>query len=104
MDDVWTADCHVRLGVDLISHGWDAVVLTALRGGPARRVDLRRAMGGAADKVLHAALLRLRSRGLVEQHERAYRLTPLGESFAHGPLLALARWAEANAAAVTADA
>ncbi len=101
MEPLSTADCHVRLGVDLIAHSWDAVVLTALRGGPRRRVELRAELGGVADKVLHQSLARLRARGLVEQVDQAYRLTATGASFAGGPLLALAQWAEQNAAAVT---
>lgn len=100
MRDVLPAasDCFVRLGVDLIAHRWDAVVLTVLRAGPTRRVEMLSAIGGISDKSLHQSLVRLRERGLVEQGGDAgsYRLTAIGTSFASGPLLALARWAEVN--------
>lgn len=92
------ADCFVRLGVELIAHRWDAVVLTALRDGSLRRVDLRAGIGGISDKALHESLLRLRDCRLVEKDDEGsrYRLTGVGESFATGPVLALAQWAEAN--------
>ncbi|GAA1458167.1 winged helix-turn-helix transcriptional regulator [Williamsia maris] len=92
------ADCFVRLGVELIAHQWDAVVLTVLRSGPSRRAALVSAIGGISDKSLHESLRRLRESGLVEKDEvgNVYRLTELGESFATGPVLTLAQWAEAN--------
>lgn len=89
------ADCHVRLGVDLVRHQWDAVVLTALRDRSAQRRELRAALGDPGDKVLHEALGRLRARGLIGQSpDGAYALTAIGRSFACGPLLALAQWAQ----------
>ena len=98
-----SADCFVRLGVELIAHRWDAVVLTALRIGPLRRVDLRAEIGGITDKSLHQSLLRLRDNGLVDNDgpERRYRLTDTGHSLAHGPVLTLARWAEENQTSLT---
>ena len=92
------ADCFVRLGVELIAHQWDAVVLTVLRSGPSRRADLVTAIGGISDKSLHGSLRRLRDAGLVDKDEDGtrYRLTDLGSSLATGPLLALAQWAESN--------
>lgn len=90
------ADCFVRLGVDLISHRWDAVVLTALRTGSARRVDLLSAIGGISDKSLHESLFRLSRRGLVGRDGTTYCLTSTGSSLANGPILALAQWAETN--------
>ncbi|MGF0309036.1 MULTISPECIES: winged helix-turn-helix transcriptional regulator [Nocardiaceae] len=92
------ADCFVRLGVELIAHQWDAVVLTALRSGPTRRVDLVSMIGGISDKSLHESMRRLRTFRLVEKDDVGgmYRLTDTGESFANGPLLALAQWAESN--------
>jgi len=95
------ADCHVRLGAGLISHRWDPVVLAVLRAGPARRRDLLRSIGGVSDKSLHESLGRLGGLGLVARGdgaEPAYELTELGRSFATGPLLALAQWAEEHAA------
>lgn len=102
----FTADCHVRLGVQLIAHTWDAVVLTRLRDGPARRRELLRDVGGVSDKVLHESLARLCAHGLVEAvPDRAgFRLTGLGTSLAHGPVLELARWAEEHAPELDAAA
>lgn len=92
------ADCFVRLGVELIAHQWDAVVLTVLRSGPSRRAALVSAIGGISDKSLHESLRRLRDAGLVEKDDTGamYRLTDLGGSLATGPLLALAQWAESH--------
>ena len=92
------ADCFVRLGVELIAHQWDAVVLTVLRSGPSRRAALVSAIGGISDKSLHESLRRLRDSALIEKDDvgSMYRLTELGESLATGPVLALAQWAETN--------
>jgi DNA-binding HxlR family transcriptional regulator len=92
------SDCYVRLGVELISHQWDAVVLTALRTRSVRRVDLVSMIGGISDKSLHESVRRLRDHGLVEKDNDGalYQLTETGRSFATGPLLALAQWAESN--------
>ncbi|WP_007517295.1 MULTISPECIES: winged helix-turn-helix transcriptional regulator [Pseudofrankia] len=100
----FVADCHVRAGAELLAHTWDPVVLTALRRGPRRRADLIREIGGLSDKVLHESLGRLVSRGLLTHEEgpgSAYRLTTLGESFASGPLRALAEWSAHHAAVLT---
>ncbi|MGV9824910.1 winged helix-turn-helix transcriptional regulator [Gordonia sp. NPDC003429] len=96
------ADCFVRLGVELIAHRWDAVVLTALRSGPARRVELISSIGGISDKSLHQSLVRLRDRRLVGRNVDTadYELTELGASLATGPLLDLARWAEQHRVAI----
>lgn len=99
----FVADCHVRAAAELISHVWDPVVLSALRLGPTRRNELLVRIGGISDKVLTEALRRLQARGLVTRASRAeprsgragavYQLSPLGESFANGPLAYLASWA-----------
>jgi DNA-binding HxlR family transcriptional regulator len=104
----FVSDCHVRAAVELINHTWDPVVLSALRAGPTRRNELLENIAGISDKVLTQALHRLRARGLVvrqDNDERAprsrgavYQLSPLGESFANGPLAQLAQWAAANQA------
>lgn len=100
---IFVTDCHVRAAVELINHTWDPVVLSALRRGPTRRNELLTHISGASDKVLTQSLRRLQARGLVARSHPArpsagtvgaiYRLTELGESFAHGPLAELARWA-----------
>jgi DNA-binding HxlR family transcriptional regulator len=104
----FVSDCHVRAAVELISHAWDPVVLSALRSGPMRRNDLLTYIAGISDKVLTQALHRLQARALVTKVRLAgaasgrvgtiYQLTPLGESFANGPLAHLARWAADNQA------
>ncbi|SFW86262.1 winged helix-turn-helix transcriptional regulator [Amycolatopsis australiensis] len=104
----FVSDCHVRTAIDLIRHTWDSVVLSALRARPTRRNDLIARIAGASDKVLTQALRRLQARGLVTKARdtgqpaprtgATYRLTPLGESFANGPLAQLAQWAADNQA------
>jgi DNA-binding HxlR family transcriptional regulator len=102
----FVADCHVRTAAELISHRWDPVVLSALRRGPTRRTELLRRIGGTSDKVLTQSLQRLTARGLVvrvgtgdrplRRDGAVYQLSPLGVSFADGPLAQLARWAADN--------
>lgn len=101
----FASDCHVRAAADLITHTWDPVILSALRGGQTRRSELLARVGGLSDKVLTESLRRLQNRGLITKAEAkaddagrttpgaVYELTPLGESFANGPLLHLATWA-----------
>lgn len=103
---IFVTDCHVRTAVELINHAWDPVVLSALRLGPRRRNELLTHIAGASDKVLTQSLRRLQARGLVVRSRPTgptagtmgaiYQLTSLGESFAHGPLAELARWAADN--------
>jgi len=111
---IFITDCHVRAAVELINHTWDPVVLSALRLGPTRRKELLARISGASDKVLTYSLRRLQSHGLVARSHPAagpsagdvgavYRLTELGESFAHGPLAELARWAAENHAGLVAS-
>jgi DNA-binding HxlR family transcriptional regulator len=105
----FVSDCHVRAGVELISHAWDPVVLTALRLGPTRRSVLLHRIAGVSDKVLAESLRRLTARGLVtrtsgdqRRDTAVYELTGLGASFAHGPLAGLAEWAAENQAELAA--
>jgi DNA-binding HxlR family transcriptional regulator len=96
----------VRAAAELISHAWDPVVLSALRLGPTRRSELLPRIAGVSDKVLTESLRRLASRGLVtrapdgeparQRGSAVYQLSPLGESFANGPLAQLAQWAADN--------
>ena len=102
----FVSDCHVRAAAELISHVWDPVVLSALRLGPVRRSELLPRIAGVSDKVLTESLRRLASRGLVtrapdggqagNRGSAVYQLSPLGESFASGPLAQLAQWAADN--------
>ena len=95
----FVADCRLRMGTDLFTHVWDPVVLAALAAGPQRRRALRASIGGISDKALTEALHRLISNGLTERRSYAeapprvdYALTPLGRTFAEGPMRALADW------------
>ncbi len=106
--ETFVSDCHVRAAVELVRHTWDPVVVSALRMGPTRRSVLLDRIAGVSDKVLTESLRRLASRGLVARTSReaaVYELTPLGASFATGPLAHLAEWAAENqgALAPTAD-
>jgi DNA-binding HxlR family transcriptional regulator len=102
----FVSDCHVRAATELIRHTWDPVILAALRAGPIRRNELLRRIAGVSDKVLTQALQRLQSRQLVvpcggggseARHRGAvYELSPLGRSFAEGPLAHMAQWAAQN--------
>jgi DNA-binding HxlR family transcriptional regulator len=105
----FVSDCHVRAAVELISHVWDPVVLSALRRGPTRRSDPLRRVAGVSDKVLTESIRRLSARGLIartaagpRRDGAVYQLTALGASFAHGPLAQLARWAAENQAELSA--
>ena len=95
----FVADCRLRMGTDLFTHVWDPVVLAALVAGPQRRRALRANIGGISDKALTEALHRLITNGLLERRSYAeapprvdYALTPLGRTFADGPMRALAEW------------
>jgi DNA-binding HxlR family transcriptional regulator len=101
--ETFVSDCHVRAAVELISHTWDPVVVSALRIGPTRRSVLLDRIAGLSDKVLTDSLRRLASHGLVartssnsRRDTALYELTPLGASFATGPLAHLAEWAATN--------
>ncbi|MBF6439814.1 winged helix-turn-helix transcriptional regulator [Nocardia cyriacigeorgica] len=92
-------DCRLRAATELFTHGWDPLVLAALRAGPRRRRELRLAIGGISDKVLTESLHRLTGTGLVRRRTFReapprvdYGLTALGSSLVEGPLVALAEW------------
>ncbi|WP_029138878.1 winged helix-turn-helix transcriptional regulator [Nakamurella lactea] len=101
--ETFISDCLVRSAVELLNHTWDPVVVSALRMGPTRRSVLLDRIAGVSDKMLTESLRRLTARGLVERTPRGsgrdaavYDLTPLGVSFANGPLANLAEWAAEN--------
>jgi len=92
------ADCRARIGFDLLTGTWTAVVLFGLREGPRRPGELRAAIGGISAKVLNETLRRLEDDGLVERHRYAeapprveYDLTALGRTLL-GPIEALGSW------------
>ncbi|MET9514126.1 helix-turn-helix domain-containing protein [Streptomyces sp. NPDC002994] len=92
------ADCRARLGFDLLSNTWNAVVIYALGEGPRRPGELRAEIGGISAKVLNQTLRRLEGYALVERRAYAeapprveYALTELGASLLE-PIRALGRW------------
>ncbi|UNO42950.1 helix-turn-helix domain-containing protein [Streptomyces sp. MST-110588] len=96
--DAFVADCRARIGIDVLSHTWNAVVVFALRDGPRRPGELRTAIGGISAKVLTQTLRRLEGYGLVEHRRYAqapprveYRLTAVGRGLLV-PLKALGEW------------
>jgi DNA-binding HxlR family transcriptional regulator len=106
--ETFASDCQVRAAVELISHTWDPVVLSALRLGPTRRSALLDRVSGMSDKALTESLRRLTARRLVGRTAGAardaavYELTELGASFARGPLVQLGQWAADNQVALAA--
>jgi DNA-binding HxlR family transcriptional regulator len=101
-DDAFLADCRARLGFDLLSNTWNAVVLWALRDGPRRPVELTERIGGISSKVLTETLRRLQFNGLVARQVRAdapsrveYQLTDLGRTLLV-PIGAVGAWAFEN--------
>ncbi|WEH12503.1 helix-turn-helix domain-containing protein [Streptomyces sp. VNUA24] len=101
-DDAFLADCRARLGFDLLSNTWNAVVLWALRDGPRRPVELTERIGGISSKVLTETLRRLQVNGLVARQVRPdapsrveYQLTDLGRTLL-APIGAVGVWAFEN--------
>ncbi|MET8178235.1 helix-turn-helix domain-containing protein [Streptomyces sp. NPDC005336] len=93
------ADCRARLGFDLLTRTWTAVVVFGLREGPRRPGELREAIGGISAKVLNDTPRRLEDDGPVKRRRYAeapprveYGLTPLGQTLL-GPIEALGAWA-----------
>ncbi|MFD3411450.1 winged helix-turn-helix transcriptional regulator [Streptomyces cyaneofuscatus] len=91
------ADCRARLGFDLLSHTWKAVVICALADGERRPRDLRLHTGSISSKVLTETLRRLEGYALVERRAVAgsppgvaYALTALGRTLLE-PIEALGR-------------
>ncbi|MEU1507869.1 helix-turn-helix domain-containing protein [Kitasatospora sp. NPDC005748] len=98
-DHGFLADCRARLAFDLLANTWNAVVVWALRDGPARPGELRERIGGISPKVLTETLRRLQFNGLVERRAYAgspphveYTLTGLGRTLLE-PVEAFGAWA-----------
>lgn len=79
---------------------WGPLVMCALRKGPRRHAELRRAISGVSQKMLTQTLRKLEQFGLVARRVRGtaptevqYALTPLGESLIV-PLEGLFKWGE----------
>jgi DNA-binding HxlR family transcriptional regulator len=98
--------CPSRLSLTHIANKCTALIVIVLSDGKLRFGDLRAAVDGISGKVLTETLRVLERDGLVERHVYAempprveYELTPLGQTL-HGPLQALAHWAEEHIAEV----
>ena len=104
--NVLLATCPSRTSLARIANKWSAMIVMVLAGGTRRFGDLRTAVDGISGKVLTETLRVLERDGLVERHLYAempprveYELTALGHTL-HGPLQALAHWAEEHIAEV----
>lgn len=88
------------LGV--VGDKWTVLVVMALREGPRRFNDLKRAIGGVSQQMLTRTLKALERDGMVSRTvhptvppQVEYALTPLGHSLAE-PLRALGVWAKGH--------
>jgi DNA-binding HxlR family transcriptional regulator len=100
--NVFDPACPTRALLDRIGDKWTVLVVCALRGGPLRFGELRRAVGGAAPKVMTAVLRSLERDGMVSRRVYTasplrveYDLTPLGRSLLV-VVDGLRQWAERN--------
>ena len=82
----------------ILGRKWVLTAVVALRDGPRRHRDLRRAMEGVSDKVLTATLRTLEANGIVRRElypavppRVDYMLTPLGRSL-HEALEVWVQW------------
>ncbi|SUE30300.1 transcriptional regulator [Nocardia farcinica] len=106
--DVMDPDCPSRPILQRLGGKWSMLVLQALADGPLRFTGLRATVAGITPKVLTQTLTSLERDGLLTRTHYPeipprveYALTPLGRD-ALVPLIAMRRWAEANAPAIRA--
>ncbi|MGW1075929.1 winged helix-turn-helix transcriptional regulator [Streptomyces sp. NPDC002537] len=92
------AQCPSCLVLEHVTSRWGVMVLATLLEGPHRFSELRRATGGATEKVLAQTLQTLERDGLVHRHAQPvipprvdYSLTGLGTEAAE-QVTGLARW------------
>lgn len=100
--------CPVRDVVDKIGDKWSVLVLLHLSHGDLRFTALRRAIPDISQRVLTATLRKLEREGFIWREvvptippQVTYGKTPLGQALVEH-LAALADWAKANGAAITA--
>lgn len=106
----FTADeCSVKDVLERIGDKWSILLLAALAREPHRFRALQRQVDGISQRMLTLSLQRLERDGLIRRtvlHTRPpaveYALTPVGESLTV-PLRALADWAEAHRAGISAS-
>ncbi|NJP67567.1 winged helix-turn-helix transcriptional regulator [Streptomyces spiramenti] len=104
--DVFARGCPSRPVLEHLTGRWGALVMAALRQGPARFNALRRRVDGVSEKMLAQTLQSLERDGFVHREVHAvlpprveYRLTDLGRETA-SRLLALIGHLEAEMPAV----
>jgi DNA-binding HxlR family transcriptional regulator len=97
-----------RLGMNLLAHKWTPLIVFALKQGPLRFTELRKAVPGVTAQVLTRSLRDLERDGIVarayfpEVPPRVeYGLTDLGFTLCE-PVSAIQAWAEKYGAAVLA--
>lgn len=100
--NVFDPRCPTRALLDRIGDKWTVMVVVALRDGPVRFGELRRATGGPAAKVLTSTVRSLERDGVLSRTvftesplRVEYELTPLGESLL-ATLERVRDWAEDN--------
>lgn len=96
-------NCPLRRAFDLFADRWTPTVLAVLADGPRRYSDIQRTIPDLSKKMLTQTLREVVRGGLVAKRADAagpgraeYELTPLGR-WVLEPILALGRWAAANA-------
>jgi len=95
-------DSGLQTAFGILGKKWNGRILAALREGPMKFTDLRRAVGAITDSVISDRLIDLAEAGLVERAETRtrpihinYRLSQRGENVQ--PVLDdLAVWAARN--------
>lgn len=100
----------VRLIMDRIGDKWSVLAVMALRNGPRRFNEVRRAVGAISQRMLTLTLRGMERDGLLTRTvydakplRVEYELTALGQSLVE-PVAALGRWAiEHEADVVTAQ-
>ncbi|MBP2158080.1 MULTISPECIES: helix-turn-helix domain-containing protein [Asticcacaulis] len=87
---------------------WSVLIVIALRGGPLRFNEIKRACGTISQRMLTLSLRGMERDGFVSRKVTPtnpprvdYELTPLGHSL-RGPVEALGQWAYQNHAAILA--
>lgn len=100
--NVFDPACPTRSLLDRIGDKWTVLIVCALRDGPLRFGEVKRAIGGPAPKVLTAVLRSLERDGMLTRRVYTasplrvdYELTPLGRSL-RLVVDYLRHWAEKN--------
>jgi DNA-binding HxlR family transcriptional regulator len=92
-----------RLGLECLAHKWTPLIVFALKGGPLRFTELRKAVPGVTGQVLTRSLRALERDGIVVRRYFPqvppcveYGLTDLGVTLCE-PVGAIRAWAESMA-------